>query len=133
LTNATAQGNKTLTPNLDTLQVKKAVILDSVQAKSAIADLIAGDACKDEMKVTRFVLKLTEKKSELQDGVIKNLESQKRVFIQKDLVKDEQLASKDIIIKATEKQLNRKEAVSWVWKGVAFVGALSTTYLLITR
>lgn len=133
MTNATAQVNKTLTPNLDTLQVRKAVILDSLQAKSAIADIIAGDACKDEINVTRFVLKLTEKKSELQEDMIKNLENQKSVFIQKDLVKNEQLASKDIIIKATQKQLSKKEAVSWVWKGVAFLGALSTTYLLITK
>lgn len=107
------------------------VILSEKQAKAVAKDLIAGEACKEELEQTQNVLELTETKIKLKDKVIQNLEKQKSEFQAKDLLRVEQLDSKDKIISDTEKQLKKSERKTTFYKIIALAGILSSGYLLI--
>ena len=107
------------------------VILSEKQAKAVAKDLIAGEACKEELEQTQNVLELTETKIKLKDKVIQNLERQKLEFQAKDLLRVEQLDSKDKIISDTEKQLKKSERKTTFYKVVALAGLVGSGYLLI--
>lgn len=108
-----------------------AVKLTDSEAREIMKDLIEGDFCKEELQQTQFTLQLTEKKSVLQDSIIRNLNTQKVEYVSIVTVKDEQLQSQDKIIRATEKQLTKQKAVTWLYKFGTLVGVVASGYLLL--
>lgn len=88
---------------IDTVAVK----LNDPVARLVIKDLITGDACAQELKQTQVTLRLTENKVVKQQQLIANLEKDVSKTDQIVLMKDQQLESKDKIIKDQEKQFKR--------------------------
>lgn len=107
------------------------VILSEKQAKSVAKDLIAGEACREELDKTQSILELTETKVKLKDKVIQNLEKQKSELNAKDLLRLEQLDSKDKIISDTEKQIKGANRKTTFYKIIALAGVLGSRYLLV--
>lgn len=107
------------------------ITLSENQAKQVAKDLIAGDACKDELEQTKGILELTETKVGLKDKVINNLETQKSELLKIDALRIEQLEAKDKTIEAVEKQLKRQKRVSWLYKVTSAVGIVAGGYLLL--
>lgn len=109
----------------------QSVILSEKQAKAVAKDLIAGQACKEELEQTQSVLELTETKVKLKDKVIQNLEKQKSELLAKDLLRVEQLDSKDKIISDTEKQVKKASRKTTFYKIVALAGVIGSGYLIL--
>lgn len=107
------------------------IILSEKQAKAVAKDIVEGKACKEELEQTQNLLELTETKVTLKDKVIQNLEKQKSELLNKDLLRMEQIDSKDKIIADTEKQLQRSNTKSIVYKILAVAGLLGSGYLLV--
>ena len=112
---------------IDTATVK----LSEQTARKVLKDLVRGDVCAQELTQTNITLRLTEKKVDLQNNMILNLQSQESKSQEIISLKTEQLESKDKIIKATEKQLKKQAAVSWIYKIGTIVGVVTSGYLLL--
>lgn len=109
----------------------QSVILSERQAKAVAKEIIEGEACKEELEQTQSVLELTETKAKLKDKVIQNLEKQKSELLKKDLLRLEQLDSKDRIILETELQLKKANRKSTFYKIIALAGVIGSGCLLI--
>lgn len=107
------------------------VTLSEKQAKAVAKDLIAGEACAQELEQTQNILELTETKLRLKEEVVLNLESQKSELQKKDLLRMEQISSKEKIIQNVEKQVRNVNRKTTFYKIAAVAGILSTGYLLI--
>lgn len=107
------------------------VILSEKQAKAVAKDLIAGEACKEELEQTQSILELTETKVKLKDKVILNLENQKSEILKKDILRLEQIDLKDKIISVREKELKKKNRTSIFYKIVALAGVTGCGFLLL--
>lgn len=107
------------------------IILSEKQAKAVAKDIVEGKACKEELEQTQNVLELTETKVKLKDKIIHNLEKQKSELLHKDLLRIEQIDSKDKIITDTEKQLKKANTKATVYKIIGVVGIIGSGFLLI--
>jgi hypothetical protein len=105
-------------------QSKKAVILDSVQAKKIITQLIQGDVAKAENKLLKQADSISQKRILTLKEASKQLE---KAFLEKEL--EAISLRKDIDVK--DKIIKRENAKKSFWKITGIVGISTTTFLLL--
>lgn len=105
-------------------QSKKAVILDSVQAKKIITQLIQGDAAKAENKLLKQADSISQKRILTLKEASKQLE---KAFLEKEL--EAISLRKDIDVK--DKIIKREKTKKSFWKITGIVGISTTTFLLL--
>ena len=105
-------------------QSKKAVILDSVQAKKIITQLIQGDVAKAENKLLKQADSISQKRILTLKEASKQLE---KAFLEKEL--EAISLRKDIDVK--DKIIKREKAKKSFWKITGIVGISTTTFLLL--
>ena len=105
-------------------QSKKAVILDSVQAKKIITQLIQGDVAKAENKLLKQADSISRKRILTLKEASKQLE---KAFLEKEL--EAISLRKDIDVK--DKIIKREKAKKSFWKITGIVGISTTTFLLL--
>ncbi|HEX8576993.1 MAG TPA: hypothetical protein VF677_11930 [Flavobacterium sp.] len=107
------------------------VILSENQAKAVAIDLIAGDACRQELERTQGALELTETKVDLKDKVISNLENQKTELQKINEIRLQEFQSLENIVLLREKELKKQKRVSLFYKIIAVTGVLTSGFLII--
>ena len=113
----------------DTTKVK----LKPSTARLVIKDIVRGEGCDEELKLTQNkIIKLEERESQ-KDTIILLLESKDKnnqfIISQQGLQIDEfRNMTKDL-----KKELKQVKTTSFLYKVGAFIGVLSTSYLLIVR
>ena len=105
-------------------QSKKAVILDSVQAKKIITQLIQGDVAKAENKLLKQADSISQKRIFTLKEASKQLE---KAYLEKEL--ESISLRKDIDVK--DKIIKREKAKKSFWKITGIVGISTTTFLLL--
>ena len=105
-------------------QSKKAVILDSVQAKKIITQLIQGDVAKAENKLLKQADSISQKRILTLKEASKQLE---KAYLEKEL--ESISLRKDIDVK--DKIIKREKAKKSFWKITGIVGISTTTFLLL--
>jgi hypothetical protein len=107
------------------------VVISTPIAKLIVKDLILGDECREELKLTQDkVLKLQSR--EQQKDTIINLLEQKDTnnqFIINSQTSQLQLSQE--LSNKLHKELKGQRTKTFVWKVGTFVGILTTSYLLI--
>lgn len=102
-------------------------------AKLAIKDIIKGDGCQLELKETQEKLIKTEEREKEKDSHILHLEEKDKnnnFMLGK---KDEQLKVSEGLTNSLHKELKSQRTKTFLWKVGAFVGIISTTYLIIVK
>lgn len=122
---------KTETPltNSDTTKVRLKVPV----AKLAIKDILKGDGCELELKLTQEKLIKTEEREKQKDAQIVFLEEKDKnnnFMLGK---KDEQLKTSEELTKSLHKELKGQKTKTFLWKVGTFTGLLATTILLINK
>ena len=105
-------------------QSKKAVILDSIQAKKIITQLIQGDVAKAENKLLKQADSISQKRILTLKEASKQLE---KAYLEKEL--EAVSLRKDIDVK--DKIIKREKAKKSFWKITGIVGISTTTFLLL--
>lgn len=105
-------------------QSKKAVILDSIQAKKIITQLIQGDVAKEENKLLKQADCISRKRILTLKEASKQLE---KAFLEKEL--EAISLRKDIDVK--DKIITREKAKKSFWKITGIIGISTTTFLLL--
>jgi len=105
-------------------QSKKAVILDSIQAKKIITQLIQGDVAKAENKLLKQADSISRKRILTLKEASKQLE---KAFLEKEL--EAISLRKDIDVK--DKIIKREKAKKSFWKITGIIGISTTTFLLL--
>ena len=116
--------------SISQIDTNQKVIISRAIADSIGKDLLRGDICKQEIKIVRDNLKLTEEKVTLKDEIINQL---KFKIIDLDSInkKQAEISSKqEQISKTFEKQLKSQKITSNIYK---IFTILSVGYLLIHR
>lgn len=113
----------------DTTKVKLTVPV----AKLAIKDIIKGDGCEVELKLTQEkVIKLETREKE-KDAHIVHLEEKDKnnnFMLGK---KDQQLKTSEELSSKLEKELKGQRTKTFFWKVGTYVGIIASTYLLIIK
>ena len=122
---------KTETPitTSDTTKVKLKVPV----AKLAIKDIIKGDGCEIELKLTQEKLLKTEEREKEKDSHIILLEEKDKnnnFMLGK---KDEQLKVSEDLSKSLHKELKGQRTKTFLWKVGTFIGIGATSFLLISK
>lgn len=107
------------------------VILSKDIARLVIKDIVSGDYCEAELTETRNALLLTEKKAELQDQAISNIERQTYLLREVMVQKDTQINSQEQIIKDVEKMHKKQKNLTVLYKIGTIAGAVLSGYLLL--
>lgn len=105
-------------------QNKKVVILDSIQAKKIISQLIQGDAAKAENKILKQADSVSQKRILTLKEASKQLE---KAFLKKEL--EAVSLRKDIDVK--DKIIKREKAKKNFWKITGIVSISTTSFLLL--
>lgn len=101
--------------------------------KSMIKDLISGDECKEELKLTEMQLKETEKKVNLKDSVINSLLEKETNYITMIVDEKTKYGVLDNHIKKVESDLNILKIENKFIKIVSGAAALVLLTLLIIK
>lgn len=122
---------KTETPitNSDTTKVRLKVPV----AKLAIKDIIKGDGCEIELKLTQEKLLKSEEREKEKDSQIRFLEEKDKnnnFMLGK---KDEQLKTSEDLSKSLHKDLKVQRTKTFLWKLGTYVGIVTTSILLISK
>jgi hypothetical protein len=122
---------KTETPitNSDTTKVRLKVPV----AKLAIKDILKGDGCELELKLTQEKLIKTEEREKQKDVQIVFLEEKDKnnnFMLGK---KDEQLKTSEELTKSLHRELKGQKTKTFLWKVGTFTGLIATTFLLINK
>lgn len=107
------------------------VIIDTAVARLIANDLVSGDVCKLELKITKNNLDLTKKQLVLKDSIIGNVEKQKNDLIKIISKKDEIFAKQEEISATYKKDLSKQKRTTFLYKLLSLLGIISTTYLII--
>ena len=102
-------------------------------AKLAIKDILKGDGCEVELKLTQEKLIKTEEREKEKDSHIVLLEEKDKnnnFMLGK---KDEQLKVSEDLTKSLHKELKGQRTKTFLWKVGTFAGILASTYLIITK
>jgi hypothetical protein len=102
-------------------------------AKLVIKDIIKGDGCDIELKLTQEKLVKTEEREKQKDSQISLLEekdSNNNFMLGK---KDEQLKISEELSDKLHKELTGQRFKSFLWKAGTFAGIITSTYLLILK
>ena len=121
--------NQSQTKISDTTRVK----LKPSTARLAIKDIVKGEGCESELKLTQEKLIKTEEREKEKDSHIILLEEKDKnnnFMLGK---KDEQLNVSEDLTKSLHKELKAEKTKTFLWKVGTVVGVLTTSYLLIVR
>ena len=123
----TNTNNQSQTQVNDTTKVK----LKPSTARLVIKDIVRGEGCVDELKLTQEqVIKLESRESQ-KDTIISLLESKDKnnqfIISQKDL----QIGEYKNMTNDLQKELKGQRTKTFLYKLGAFIGVISTSYLLI--
>lgn len=102
-------------------------------AKLAIKDIIKGDGCEIELKLTQEKLLKTEEREKEKDSHIILLEEKDKnnnFMLGK---KDEQLKVSEDLSKSLHKELKGQRTKTFLWKVGTFIGIGATSFLLISK
>jgi hypothetical protein len=102
-------------------------------AKLAIKDILKGDGCEVELKLTKEKLIKTEEREKEKDSHIILLEEKDKnnnFMLGK---KDEQLKVSEELTNSLHKELKGQRTKTFLWKVGTFAGILASTYLIITK
>ena len=102
-------------------------------AKLAIKDIIKGDGCEVELKLTQEKLLKTEEREKEKDSQIVFLEEKVKnnnFMLGK---KDQQLKVSEDLSKSLHKELKGQRTKTFLWKVGTFIGIGTTTFLLISK
>ena len=102
-------------------------------AKLAIKDILKGDGCKFELKLTQEKLIKTEEREKEKDSQIILLEEKDKnnnFMLGK---KDEQLKISEELTNSLHKELKGQRTKTFLWKVGTYAGILASTYLIITK
>ena len=125
----TNTNNQSQTQVSDTTKVK----LKPITARLVIKDIVRGEGCADELKLTQEkVIKLTEREFQ-KDTIISLLESKDKnnqyIIGQQGLQIDEfRNMTNDL-----KKEIKQSKTNTFLYKVGTFLGVLATSYLLIVR
>jgi hypothetical protein len=117
------------TTSSDTTKVRLKVPV----AKLVIKDILKGDGCEVELKLTQEKLLKTEEREKEKDSHIVLLEEKDKnnnFMLGK---KDEQLKVSEDLTKSLHKELKGQRTKTFLWKVGTFAGILASTYLIITK
>jgi len=113
----------------DTTKVK----LKPSTARLAIKDIVRGEGCEQELKLTQEkVIKLEERETQ-KDTIISLLESKDKNNQYIIGQQDSQLNLYNDMAKDLKKEIKRTKTEKFLYKLGTFVGILTTSYLLIVR
>ena len=117
------------TTSSDTTKVRLKVPV----AKLAIKDILKGDGCEVELKLTQVKLIKTEEREKEKDSHIFFLEEKDKnnnFMLGK---KDEQLKVSEDLTKSLHKELKGQRTKTFLWKVGTYVGIVVSTYLIIIK
>ena len=117
------------TTSSDTTKVRLKVPV----AKLVIKDILKGDGCEVELKLTQEKLIKTEEREKEKDSHIILLEEKDKnnnFMLGK---KDEQLKVSEELTNSLHKELKGQRTKTFLWKVGTFAGILASTYLIITK
>lgn len=109
------------------------VCLDTIIAKKIAKDLVSGDVCKEEIKLVKENLNLTEKKVIIKDSIIKGLEEQKLNLNLIITEKDKQFQLQKDISDSFKKDLSKQKRTTFMYKALSLIGIASTGILILTK
>lgn len=109
------------------------ITLSEKQAKAIAVDLVKGEACAEELTQTKTIVDILENKVAFKDKVISNLEKQKKVFQEKDTIREEQIRSQEVIISATEQSLKKSNRKTNFYKITTLAAIITGGTLLILK
>ena len=112
---------------------KNFVRIDTIIAKKIANDLVSGDVCKEEIKLVRENLSLTEKKVVVKDSIIKGLEEQKFNLNAIISEKDKQFQLQKDISDSFRKDLSKQKRTTFMYKALSLIGIASTGILILTK
>jgi predicted Zn-dependent protease len=113
----------------DTTKVKLKVPV----AKLAMKDIIKGDGCEVELKLTQEKLIKTEEREKEKDSHIVLLEEKDKnnnFMLGK---KDEQLKVSEELTNRLHKELKGQRTKTFLWKVGTYAGIIASTYFIITK
>ena len=118
-----------LTTQNDTTKIRIKVPV----AKLVIKDILKGDGCEVELKLTQEKLLKTEEREKEKDSHIVLLEEKDKnnnFMLGK---KDEQLKVSEELTNSLHKELKGQRTKTFLWKVGTFLGVITTTYLIIVK
>jgi hypothetical protein len=118
-----------LTTQNDTTKIRIKVPV----VKLAIKDILKGDGCEVELKLTQEKLLKTEEREKEKDSHIVLLEEKDKnnnFMLGK---KDEQLKVSEELTNSLHKELKGQRTKTFLWKVGTFLGVITTTYLIIVK
>ena len=118
-----------LTTQNDTTKIRIKVPV----AKLVIKDILKGDGCEVELKLTQEKLLKTEEREKEKDSHIVLLEEKDKnnnFMLGK---KDEQLKVSEELTNSLHKELKGQRTKTFLWKVGTYAGILASTYLIITK
>jgi hypothetical protein len=125
--------SQTGTQTKDNKENKNLVRIDTIIAKKIANDLVSGDVCKEEIKLVRENLNLTEKKVVVKDSIIKGLEEQKFNLNEIISEKDKQFQLQKDISDSFRKDLSKQKRTTFMYKALSLLGIASTGILILTK
>ncbi len=120
---------KTLLQSSDTTKVK----LKFSTARLVIKDVIKGDGCEVELKLTQEKLIKTEEREKEKDSHIVLLEEKDKNSNFMLGKKDEQLKVSEELTNSLHKELKGQRTKTFLWKVGTYAGIIASTYLIITK
>jgi hypothetical protein len=102
-------------------------------AKLAIKDILKGDGCEVELKLTQEKLIKTEEREKEKDSHIVLLEEKDKnnnFMLGK---KDQQLKVSEELTNSLHKELKGQRTKTFLWKVGTYAGIIASTYLIITK
>jgi hypothetical protein len=117
------------TTSSDTTKVRLKVPV----AKLAIKDILKGDGCEVELKLTQEKLIKTEEREKEKDSHIFLLEEKDKnnnFMLGK---KDEQLKISEELTNSLHKELKGQRTKTFLWKVGTYAGIIASTYFIITK
>jgi len=102
-------------------------------AKLVIKDIIKGDGCEAELKLTQEKLIKTEEREKQKDTQISLLEEKDKnnnFMLGK---KDEQLKTSEELTNELHKELKSEKRNKFLWKLGTYVGIITSTYLILVK
>jgi hypothetical protein len=102
-------------------------------AKLVMKDIIKGDGCEVELKLTQEKLLKTEEREKEKDSHIFLLEEKDKnnnFMLGK---KDEQLKVSEDLTKSLHKELKGQRTKTFLWKVGTYAGIIASTYLILIK
>lgn len=102
-------------------------------AKLAIKDILKGDGCESELKLTQekfFKIEEREKEKDSHIFFLKEKDKNNNFMLGK---KDEQLRVSNDLTISLQKELKSQRNKTLMWKVGTYVGIITSAYLIITK